>query len=77
MPRTIIDGKAYDTENAVCVANSGLDVLYVTKKGAWFLYSAFGNTFKVFDAEDAFDWLYDHAEVDAINLYFPNRIEDA
>jgi hypothetical protein len=77
MVQKIIDGKVYDTDTAIKVESDGLAELYITKKGAWFLFRVDSSSFTALEKNKAFDWLYKNSKADAIKIYFPNSIEDA
>jgi hypothetical protein len=102
--KKIIDGKMYNTETAILVAeyNNGFgcgdfhyvcEELYITKKGAFFLYCEGGALSKYSDTngnsswgickiialneDEAYEWLERYNEVEAIEKYFSDRIEEA
>ncbi|GAB3533127.1 hypothetical protein GCM10027443_18050 [Pontibacter brevis] len=98
----IINGKRYNTETATEVASysnnlSGYqymkEELFLTKKGAWFLYGEGGAMSKYAESagnqswgsskiipltpEEAFEWCESHDKVKAIEQYFHDRVEEA
>jgi hypothetical protein len=102
--RKVVDGKLYDTEKATMVAEDGnglgpndfkyeFEELYVTQKGAFFLYGEGGPLssyseiigngscgsceIKPLDKDEAYDWLERYNKVKAIQEYFSDRIEEA
>lgn len=100
----IVDGKRYNSDKAVSVAewDNGYgssdfkgceETLYRTAKGAFFLvgsggplsvYSVSvsggrtgGSRLTVYTEDQAFNWLVSVNAVDALEKYFPDRLEDA
>lgn len=102
--KKIINKKMYNTKTAIEVASewNGLgasdfrscsEVLFVTKKGVFFLWGeggpmskystscgdsySGGEDIQVLTKEAAYDWLEKNQCFDAIEKYFPTLIEDA
>lgn len=102
--KKIIDGKMYNTETATLVAEDGnglgagdfsyeYEQLYITKKGAFFLYGEGGpmsrysdsngnNSWGIrkitpLDKDEVYEWLEECNEVEAIEKYFSDRIQEA
>jgi hypothetical protein len=102
--KKIIGKKVYNTETATEVASwdngsfgrdldSCAEALFLTKKGAWFLFGEGGPRSRYFESvgdrytggsdlvplseEGAYAWLEDKQEYKAIVEYFPNIIKDA
>ncbi len=100
--KRIINKKTYNTETATKVAewDNGIrdfkaeeEELYITKKGAWFLYyagcpaskyaehygrtSSWGSGIRVYASDDAYNWLEKNNQTDIIEKYFPEKIEEA
>ena len=102
--KKVIGGKRYDTSKANVVAewDNGLcctdfhhaeETLYVTAKGAFFLYGeggalspwsqavgdmrGGGSGIQPMSNEDALDWLEQHGKTSAIEQYFADTVEDA
>lgn len=102
--KKIIDGKMYNTETGILVAEDdngygcgdfqyACEELYITKKGAFFLYGEGGAMSKYSDSsgnnsrgickiipldkDEAYEWLEEYNKVDAIEKYFADRIQEA
>lgn len=102
--KKIIDGKMYNTETAILVAEDdngfgcgdfqyACEELYITKKGTFFLYGEGGAMSKYSDSsgnnswgireinpldkDEAYEWLEECNEVEAIEKYFSDRIQEA
>jgi len=102
--KKVIDKKVYNTETAELVASfRNMDnrtnfrffeeELYVTKKGAFFLYgegnalsqysipngngSSGGEDIVVLTAEETYDWLEKYNQTEAIEEYFADNLEEA
>lgn len=102
--KKIIEGKIYNTETAILLGeySNGLshsdarfleEAVYVTKKGAYFLYGAGGvmtkymeragntswgtSTITVLTKEEAYKWLEKHNKWQVIEERFSSYIEEA
>ncbi|EJF08011.1 hypothetical protein [Pontibacter sp. BAB1700] len=100
----IINGKLYDTETATEVASywnnlsandfrRELEELYITKKGAWFLYGEGGplshyakysenqswgsSEIIALTPDEAYEWCERHNKVKVIERYFSDKVEEA
>ena len=100
----IINGKRYNTDTATEVAKywNGLgdgdfrhlmEELYITSKGAWFLYGKGGAISKYAESagnqswgsstiipltdDEAYEWCERHNKADVIEEYFSDKVEEA
>lgn len=102
--KKFINGKLYNTETAIEVASYWnklgasdfrrvSEELYITKKGAWFLYGEGGamshyakssgnqswgsSAIIALTPDEAYEWCEEHNEVTVIEEYFSDKVEEA
>jgi hypothetical protein len=104
MMQKVVDGKLYDTESATELGeywnnyplddfNYCLEKLYLTKKGAYFLYGdggamskygtvvgnmrCGGNDIIPMSHEEAFQWAQENLEAEEVTALFADMVEEA